>query len=462
MSGMDSGNHTMSSSSSPQSPSPDLGQESKPSSAVELELQALFEELSTATSVVNTIKSRINLIAPVSHLPPELLARIFLILRGKQSISIMPRERNPDCPIFEYLGWIVVTQVCSRWRRAAIDCPALWTRVTFDRGSRWADQMLLRSKQAPVKISICQNNCDWDRKAMIHDAKRIAHHIPHTASLTISVTKAASVLDIFSQELLRPAPILRTLSLAYVFGLREHRGDVHIAPAELFANDTPCLREVSLHNVFIPWSSTLFKGLRSLQIWLPSGLRSPSQAGQYAHFVPALTEFIDALDNMPALQVLNVTRALPSFSAANIPLFTMDRKVSLPQLRNLLFGGAILDVALTLSLLAVPSEFNFGLCCTSCDDPTHTTNLFRIVSSHLGTDPIVASGLSLTPSGCEIWGNMAFKSGEPLYFVFEFDPFVNGGDTMQQFFAALPQIEVSKIEVLNISLNSSAWQRALK
>ncbi|TFY75071.1 hypothetical protein EWM64_g8941 [Hericium alpestre] len=361
MSGMDSGNRTMSPSGSPQSPSLDLGQESKPSSAVELELQALFKELSMATSVVKTIKSRINQIIPVSHLSPELLARIFLILRDIQSISIMPRERNPDCPIFKYLGWIVVTQVCSRWRHVAIDCPALWTTVTFNRGSRWADQMLLRSKQAPVEISIDQNGCDWDRKAMTHDAKRIADHIAHT-SLDISFTKAASVLDNFSQELLRPAPILRKLSLAYVCGLQKHRGDVYIAPAELFANDTPCLREVSLDNVFIPWSSTLFKGLRFLRIWLPSGLRSSPQAGQYAHFVPALTEFIDVLDNMPALQALEVIGALPSFSAANVPLFTMDRKVSLPQLRNLLFGGAILDVALTLSLLAVPSEFNFGLC----------------------------------------------------------------------------------------------------
>lgn len=71
------------------------------------------------------MKLRIG-IAPQRHLPPEILAKIFIECANNEEVPI-PRRRAP-C-----IAWDL-SQVCGRWRDIARTVPALWERVNVKFG----------------------------------------------------------------------------------------------------------------------------------------------------------------------------------------------------------------------------------------------------------------------------------------------------------------------------------------
>ena len=49
------------------------------------------------------------------------------------------------------MQWIVFTHVCQRWRRIALDRPALWTHIPI-LSRRWGPEFFLRSKTWTVSL----------------------------------------------------------------------------------------------------------------------------------------------------------------------------------------------------------------------------------------------------------------------------------------------------------------------
>ncbi|KAI0059864.1 hypothetical protein BV25DRAFT_1787573, partial [Artomyces pyxidatus] len=78
----------------------------------------------------------------------ELLVRIFhfLIHSSSPPPDFWQRKISPE--------WISsTTHICRYWRQVALASPALWTDIAFDLGPRWLEEMVARSKAAPLSLS---------------------------------------------------------------------------------------------------------------------------------------------------------------------------------------------------------------------------------------------------------------------------------------------------------------------
>ena len=89
---------------------------------------------------IQELKTRRNAFAAISCLLPEILSKIFLLVRD-------------DATEWKPLEWIEVSYVCRHWRNVALTCPSLWTCLPRPlRSARWMEEILKRSKKASLII----------------------------------------------------------------------------------------------------------------------------------------------------------------------------------------------------------------------------------------------------------------------------------------------------------------------
>lgn len=83
------------------------------------------------------------------------------------------------------LGWTRVTHVCSLWRRVAISTPSLWSSIPLNLPPKWVDELLRRSNQVPLDLTIPESPFDDSHIAAllsrinIHRIRRIVCEKPH-------------------------------------------------------------------------------------------------------------------------------------------------------------------------------------------------------------------------------------------------------------------------------------------
>lgn len=94
------------------------------------------------------LRSRWNIISPVSRLPNEILTEIFAI-----------HEEN--CFEFESYsevhyadGWMVFAHVCRHWREVALNCSTLWNYIGFGAPLDCVSEMFARSRKAHLLINV--------------------------------------------------------------------------------------------------------------------------------------------------------------------------------------------------------------------------------------------------------------------------------------------------------------------
>ncbi|KAI0002597.1 hypothetical protein BJV74DRAFT_759338, partial [Russula compacta] len=111
------------------------------------------DELSALHMIMCAIRTRRNNFSLIGGLPPEILSCIFSFHAINQPVAKDPIyyfDSFPSTPTQVKLGWITVTHVCRHWRQVALSNPNLWRTIVFDLGAEWAEEMLTRSKAAPI------------------------------------------------------------------------------------------------------------------------------------------------------------------------------------------------------------------------------------------------------------------------------------------------------------------------
>ena len=98
----------------------------------------LAEEMRLAAAL-SSVRSKLNALQPISCLPAEILEQIFDICVSWLYGHHKPKHR---------LAW---TQVCCSWRQISLNSSRLWQRIDLC-DSRFADEFLVRSKEAPLSI----------------------------------------------------------------------------------------------------------------------------------------------------------------------------------------------------------------------------------------------------------------------------------------------------------------------
>ncbi|KZV67922.1 hypothetical protein PENSPDRAFT_754541 [Peniophora sp. CONT] len=207
-------------------------------------LATLDYELQEIDSYLAALRQQLNALAPVAHLPLEVLCQIFHYLSELHPCC----ARNPD----HYkdiaqemriigLGWIVVTQVCHAWREAALRDRRLWTITTTLLGNEWFATMLKLGRSRLKELDI------WMKDPM---PERLLELISTPTALS-----QLSRLHIYGQESNKSvmgnihAPALDTLHIHYSYFV-----DQHALPRSLLGDPlAPApLRDIYVHNLSVP------------------------------------------------------------------------------------------------------------------------------------------------------------------------------------------------------------------
>ena len=315
--------------------------------------QAIDAEIKSLQESIRALKHRRNAVSPISSLPPEVFTTIL-------SFACLPGIPSLGGKSHHNLARIHVSHVCHQWREIALNQPLLWSHIDFDTlNLEGATEMLVRAKSVPLYLEATSAPwCGWEfHTDSYHQIMRFQTEpqerfqtefqacIPHTCFLSIDAKSRhlSNTLELF----ISPAPILKYLSLVSR-GISNNRnratwdGDHEVfIPDTLFEGIAPMLSCLELRNCDISWKSPLLKGLKSLKILTPSERARPN-----------LAVWLDALNEMPQLQMLTLHSASP---IALPPTFVVERIVTLPSLTHLDMSASVGECALALAHLDLPA-----------------------------------------------------------------------------------------------------------
>ena len=308
-------------------------------------LSAIDEEIDAARHLTDTLLSHRNGVAPISVLPPELLARIFRF----HALVEPPWSRMQN------LGWIGVTHVCRQWRQVALDDSSLWATITgFYPSAEWVSESLVRARTAPLVI-------DFLFTPRLEILSMFPPHVSHIRELrlrNLSPFHYQGVQEICASE----APILEHLELA--LGLAPYPITFptfhELAGTTPFNGRTPKLRTLSLTQISIPWSLIPRGQLTQLKITLFEEIST-------VDISPTVdsNQLIDLLINSPELEGLVLDFCLP-FMLSQV---SHEQPIHLPRLSRLRLAGSTFNVTNLLSLLRLPSSTTLDLHCCISEDP---------------------------------------------------------------------------------------------
>lgn len=218
-------------------------------------LETLKDQFDTALRTFQRCRaSSWNSLAPVMHLPPEILYKVFEYVVGD---SARPDDR------------LSITRICAHWRHVAVSFPKLWSTIRLsDQGNQqeMLEEFLRRSAQARLHL---------DFRRMHHkDTPRIPLNVDTTlriASLNVPMDDRDFVVDI---------PLITPLDLETVtVSLRHNRNnglwsfphsiistrELHLS--RLTQSGMPRTLFARLQRLYIrtPSTEALFDFLRSLQ-----------------------------------------------------------------------------------------------------------------------------------------------------------------------------------------------------
>jgi hypothetical protein len=290
--------------------------------AIDAEIKAL--EVSTG---IRALRLRRNALSPISTLPPEVFAAIFFLLCPSSP------DRNPD----HHLARFRVSHVCHLWREIALNQPLLWSNVNFNTLTlAGAIEMFARAKSVPLYLEARVSH-RWDHDRFSTFRRELQTRIPYICHLYITADdfRIRKTLE----GLVLPAPTLECLVLVSHGGLCDGEIDL-VLPDTLFNGSTPRLSCLKLLYCEVRWTSPLLKGLRYLEIRVPSSAN------------PTLAAWLDALDELSHLETLALVSASPD--APPFP-FVVERTATLPSLTHLEIYASPGDCVLALAHLDLPA-----------------------------------------------------------------------------------------------------------
>ncbi|TFK23070.1 hypothetical protein FA15DRAFT_621556 [Coprinopsis marcescibilis] len=281
---------------------------------------------------IRDLRTQRNELSPISQLPAEIICRIFLFCE-----QIMPwRGSNGQG------HWFQLTQVCRYWRAVSLGCAQLWSHI-YVNSSPWTKAMVERSKHTPISIESWSGNLNSAAEASLHDILKT--HTYRLKSLSLSASSSNSLEKLVAQ-LRQPAPILHSLTVTN----QGYNGVVLEIPVDLFGEGAPSLRQLSLKGSQLSWSSPWLTGLTRLEYSTDThGRRSQPETP------PTPQQFLQALENMPALTHLDLEMNVSNFASTNL------EPITLSSLQHLHLKGALSGIAGVLRHLSFPSTTTLNL-----------------------------------------------------------------------------------------------------
>ncbi|GLB41913.1 hypothetical protein LshimejAT787_1005130 [Lyophyllum shimeji] len=312
------------------------------------------QEMQRLENSIRLLKSRRNILAPISRLPPEMLAKIF-------AHRVAECAESPNL-----LEWIRVSHVSRHWRAVALDCPSLWGNLVFTR-PKWSEEMLKRSKMASLVVK-ADLTCITPR---IFEAVRLA--LLHGSRIhDLQLRAASATLDrLLAADLSLEMPMIRSLSLSVPRVARFGTDEGFTIPTTILNGPTPYLKRLELQKCNISWDSSLLRGLTHLTI------RDVTASAR-----PTTQQLMDALERMPGLQVFDFQDALPLSPQTEAVHPPPDRIIHLPQLIHLSIASTVPECVNLVSRITIPASARVHLSCSGTEATgSDFSGIMKIISN---------------------------------------------------------------------------------
>jgi len=261
-----------------------------------------------ALEVLRLIRSRMNGLAPINKIPPDVLTLIpdFCSGPGKEKLII------------------TLTHVCRDWREMFISRASLWANLSYVDAEK-TRVYLKRSKSSPINL------CLKRAEGLVCDDPFQEITPPIVGRLKCLFLQAMDLRDI-TKYLTHPAPLLEHLTINRTPG--DPRSYL-VLPTTLFDGDLSSLRELHLYTVRtqLPWRSMI-------------NLTCFSLGFLFDHTI-SIGQLLDFFESAPRLLEVELLHATPFFGAQN------GRVVSLGDLKKLTISGGK-SSSLLLDHLLIP------------------------------------------------------------------------------------------------------------
>ncbi|KAF9789192.1 hypothetical protein BJ322DRAFT_526599 [Thelephora terrestris] len=248
--------------------------------------------------------------APISRLPPEVLALIPDFLEEKSREDII----------------IPLSHVCRSWREIFTSRSSLWTNFRCVDAEK-TRVYLQRSKSSPISLWLKRNEGPISDDPFLQIPSHAISRLEYLDLLT-----TPEYLNKISDHLSLPTPCLQDLCIT---GVPDFAGAIPLLPPTIFNGDLSTLRLLHLRYIHtdLPWRNML--NLRSFS------LRYGAWPGI------SVEKFLDFFESAPHLRCVELSFATPTFGGQP------GRLVSLPHLKILHISG-FQPSSLILEHLLVP------------------------------------------------------------------------------------------------------------
>ncbi|KAI0700837.1 hypothetical protein C8T65DRAFT_657307 [Cerioporus squamosus] len=270
----------------------------------------------------------------VDRMPPEILVNIFQLVQWATGWQSYTSQTTP--------AWISFTWVCRRWRDVALSAPLLWTSIRhagFPRTRNWLPVFLERTAGAPLDVDIALQATD---DACVGTLQTIQPYSPTIRRFRLRLDNPEEDVGPLVSPLIEEMRNVEELTLLTVL----YYGRMDAGTINASRNHLPQLTSLHLSGLHIPWSSSVYTGLRSLRI-------------TSAAYPPSTHEFFEILRGCPDLEVLHFGIRLPATSASVAPESSFS--VLLPRMRQILLKGTTSEVDSIAQYVELPPSCSVDL-----------------------------------------------------------------------------------------------------
>ncbi|KDQ62825.1 hypothetical protein JAAARDRAFT_203861 [Jaapia argillacea MUCL 33604] len=291
------------------------------------------------------LKRRRNANLPIFRLPPEILCKIFIFCTTEldglnpDNSDVVQATGDGSRPFLPQL--LRLTHICQDLREVLLQCPPYWGKLV-PCSKDCMKELLFRSSSAPIKVDLSPPGPYRPREHM-ENFSSIMKQIGRIHTLILPLH--FSLMERMEAHLCQDAPTLEYLELSVRYtGIRLPFG-------RLFGGDTPSLRHINFRGIFMDWTAPIFRGLTSLTI---NGVEVPNYS---SNIEGDFSQMLSALENMPSLQTLSLTSALPP----EHPNTSTTRQISFPALTTLRVYDEVGQCAHFLDRLVLPNASSIAI-----------------------------------------------------------------------------------------------------
>ena len=295
------------------------------------------------------LRRSLNLLAPISRLPPEVLSTIFCAVQHAAvaneydtALDSLDEFDNP----FEYHSakiedWIKISHVCHAWREVAMNTSLLWCHLSVTTSCRykWAEEYLRRSKQSSLVLIVVLSE-DWKKPPRLDDTliRELRSHLGRSRVLALRVG-ADDLSNLLSQI---KTPRLVEFHYSHLHYKSSASSPPVIGDSIFRLADS--LRRLTIAGCPIDWSASIFHCLTHLQLqYIPQNSRLKCR------------DFISFLTSIPGLEVLFLEDFLQNENLhASGPPAAEAARTPLQHLKHMFLGENGPDLAGFLSNITIP------------------------------------------------------------------------------------------------------------